>query len=325
MHAFEIAINLWLQGLGEWLKTPMLFFSFLGTQNAYMVMMACLYWCIDSELGFHVALTLLLSNGVTTALKWAFKTPRPYWINSSVKALATESSFGIPSGHTLISTSFWGEIAIRRKKLWLWAFVILLVFLIGLSRIYLGVHFLSDVIAGWLFGGCILILLELLKEPILKWVDKKSILVKIELAFISSLILLIILFVIKTTSANWTIPDQWITTSQITAPGSVIDPIKTSDIFLISGSWMGFLSGVIWINVIGGFDSGGKIIIRLVRFIAGMIGLIVIAFGLTGLIPNDESLLSFVFLYLQYFLISLWVAAIAPLLFLKLGLTKKNK
>ena len=70
--------------------------------------------------------------------------------------LATESTFSFPSGHALVSLAVYGSIALvvsrrlprRRDRILLLAATGLLVLAIGFSRLYLGVHFLSDVLAG---------------------------------------------------------------------------------------------------------------------------------------------------------------------------------
>ena len=67
-------------------------------------------------------------------------------------------SYSYPSGHALASLCFYGimawllatRIGSRRAKLVIWSIAVSLIFLIGLSRIYLGVHYPSDVIAGYL-------------------------------------------------------------------------------------------------------------------------------------------------------------------------------
>jgi len=72
-----------------------------------------------------------------------------------------ESSFSFPSGHATAAAAFfgfmlyfcWKTMASWRRRLQLSFFIILLITLIGASRIYLGVHYLSDVLAGFLLGG----------------------------------------------------------------------------------------------------------------------------------------------------------------------------
>jgi membrane-associated phospholipid phosphatase len=90
---------------------------------------------------------------LTTGLKLGFQRERPFFADP----LATESSSSFPSGHSSVSLAVYGTIgfiaarhaATRRGQIAILAASAALVLLIGFSRLYLGVHFLSDVIAGY--------------------------------------------------------------------------------------------------------------------------------------------------------------------------------
>lgn len=96
----------------------------------------------------------MLMNGM---LKYAFHRPRPSW---DVPILIIES-FGFPSGHAMSATLIYGFLAafgVRSVQSWRWRVLVvlsavLLVVLIGFSRLYLGVHYLSDVLAGMAAGS----------------------------------------------------------------------------------------------------------------------------------------------------------------------------
>lgn len=89
-------------------------------------------------------------------LKIIIKRPRP----TETMVLTSETSYSFPSGHSMMSLIFYGLIiyfiSINVKKKWLKNLLIfvlsLLIILIGFSRIYLGVHYVSDVIGAWLIG-----------------------------------------------------------------------------------------------------------------------------------------------------------------------------
>src|SRR5512140_2954346 len=135
---FGIRFIALFQGLGTWLETPMKFFSFLGTEDFFMVALPIIYWCYDTTLGIKVGLILMFSNSINSFLKVSFHGPRPYWISSTINALSSETSFGFPSNHAQSAAVLWGMLAAFLRKGWAWAAAAALVILIGLSRLYLG-------------------------------------------------------------------------------------------------------------------------------------------------------------------------------------------
>lgn len=101
--------------------------------------------------------------------KLAFHRPRP------VEAVLAEHSWSFPSGHTTVAVAFYGFLGyllIRFSSRWKYRVnvlfaVLILAFLIGLSRVILGVHYLSDVLAGYLIGMLWLIIGVSLNEWLL--------------------------------------------------------------------------------------------------------------------------------------------------------------
>lgn len=115
-----------------------------------------------------VALAFLGAQVLSSGMKLGFRRERPFFPNP----LATESTFSFPSGHSLVSLAVYGSIALLlaqqvRRPAWrilLFAGTALLVLAIGFSRLYLGVHFLSDVLAGFAAGTAWLALLYVALE-----------------------------------------------------------------------------------------------------------------------------------------------------------------
>jgi undecaprenyl-diphosphatase len=105
----------------------------------------------------HAALLLAVAalggEALDQILKLCFQRPRP----EAFFGLAVPPTFSFPSGHALTATCFYGVLAallaartrLLAGKATLWALAAALVALIGLSRVYLGVHYPSDVLAGY--------------------------------------------------------------------------------------------------------------------------------------------------------------------------------
>ncbi|HMN61370.1 MAG TPA: phosphatase PAP2 family protein, partial [Anaerolinea sp.] len=116
IQSIEIVIIFWLQSAGAWLRAPANFFTFLGTENFYLLVMPALYWCVDAGLGLRIGLILTVSGSVNAMLKLAFHTPRPYWVDPHVQAWSTEASFGLPSGHAQNAAAIWGLAGLKTGR-----------------------------------------------------------------------------------------------------------------------------------------------------------------------------------------------------------------
>ena len=78
-------ITLSLQNMGEWLTPVMKFFTWLGYPQAYMILIAIIYWSFDRKLGLRMAIFLPVVSSINSILKQAFHAPRPYWLDPAHK------------------------------------------------------------------------------------------------------------------------------------------------------------------------------------------------------------------------------------------------
>ena len=99
--------------------------------------------------------SVLASCLINYLLKNIFQVPRP-----NIMPMENLHDFSFPSGHAMNNLVLYGSLAIitRNKLVWIWT--ILWVLLIGASRIYLGSHYVVDVIAGYVLGSVILLLVR---------------------------------------------------------------------------------------------------------------------------------------------------------------------
>src|SRR4030095_2553582 len=157
-RAFDEAIRAAVhQTASPTLTTLMRGISFLGsTQFLFAATAVIVVWFIFRRWkreAILLAINMIGASVLNITLKLAFKRVRP----EPFFNLATPKSFSFPSGHSLASFCFFGALAVIlnariksrgvRTAIWITAGVI--IFLIGLSRIYLGVHYATDVIAGF--------------------------------------------------------------------------------------------------------------------------------------------------------------------------------
>jgi len=104
------------------------------------------------KIGFILTLNVLLCSGLNTVIKHIFLRPRPVGLK-----LIKQGGYSFPSGHSMMAVAFFGILIylVCKSKWKKWIKILLsslltiLILLIGISRIYLGVHFASDVLAGF--------------------------------------------------------------------------------------------------------------------------------------------------------------------------------
>jgi membrane-associated phospholipid phosphatase len=327
---YELGINMVLlcQNLGEWMLGPMNFFSFLGTMEFSILIMPILYWSIDVALGLRLGIILIISASTNSILKMAFHTPRPFWYSREVSAYAFEDSFGMPSGHAQNSAAVLGLLATSLKRRWVWVVTLLLIFLIGISRMYLAVHFPQDVITGWIIGFILVWLFLRFEKPVVNWLASRNLTRRILAVFAFSLGFLIIGLLVKELLANWNLPGTWLENAKLAFPDeNAIDPFDISGLFETSGVLFGFSAGALWLAELGGFDAKGAWWKRLTRYIIGLAGVAVLWFGLGAVIPEGIDVWGLLVDYLLFALIGLWISALAPLLFrgLRLADPKNEK
>lgn len=129
------------------------YITMLGETNFYIIIMAIIFWCVNKKFGYKLGFAIISNGAFNVSLKEIFHIPRPIGVDG-IRSLRTHTADGysFPSGHTQGATAFWTAIMIQLKKKWMYVIGCSLIFLIGISRLYLGVHWPSDVIGAWILG-----------------------------------------------------------------------------------------------------------------------------------------------------------------------------
>ncbi len=127
--------------------------SILANETLYLVIISFLYWCVSKRKAFHMIVMLCFSGYIGIIVKEFMKIPRPYTYDG-IEALYEKSAAGysFPSTHVQLSTTFWGSFMILCKKRIVWIIGIIFIILVAISRLYLRVHWLSDIIGAVLFS-----------------------------------------------------------------------------------------------------------------------------------------------------------------------------
>ncbi|HZK20387.1 MAG TPA: phosphatase PAP2 family protein [Treponemataceae bacterium] len=128
--------------------------TYAGDPLFYLLALTFVFWCIDEKIGIRLASLSILGGAINTTIKYVLKIPRPFIQDPSV-GIGYHDGFSTPSGHAQGSASFWSYYAFSFNQLKRWqrfliAFAIPLI--IGFTRVYLGVHYPTDVLIGWIIG-----------------------------------------------------------------------------------------------------------------------------------------------------------------------------
>ncbi len=316
-----VPVIVWLQGLGTWLHAPMEFFTFLGTEQFYLLVMPALLWCFDVRMGLRLGFILVASDGLNGLLKLALGAPRPIWVSDRVRALSSETSFGAPSGHAQNAAALWGRAAAWIKRGWVTVLLVLVILLITTSRWYLGVHYPMDGLLGLLVGGLLLWAFLRWEEPVARRLSRLSLGRQVALAFGASLAVLALQLAAFALAAGRAVPIEWFTRAAAAAPGAdAIDPRSLEPLFTTGGLIFGFGAGAALLLAWGKFEAGGVWWKRLLRFLVGLAGVLALWMGLDALFPGGQGPLALVLRYVRYAAVGLWAVYLAPRTFRALRL-----
>jgi len=112
---------------------------------------------------------------------------------------------------------------------------------------------------------------------------------------------------------GYSFPEEW--KDNALRAGPLPDPVSIERILTTSGSLFGLAAGAAWIASRGGYQASGPMEKRALRYGVGLIGILILLFGLGQIFPRDESSISYILRYFRYSLVVFWVIAGAPWLF----------
>ncbi len=296
--------------------------TFTGSTEFFLLVLPALFWLVNRRLGMQMAFMLFVSIWLGSVLKLAFHGPRPYWIADAIQLLSDpEPTFGMPSIHTLNAVVMWAILAHYLQRAWAWAGAILLALLAGVARIYLGVHFPTDVLVGWLLGLLLVLGWQQWHDEISGWLGRRALFQRALYGGILSILFILggaLAQVIGSTTLNAT--DGWPTRLALEAE-ALLAAFALTDIVTVAGVLLGFSMGVTFIA--HPQESAQHIPLgqQIGRYFIGVVGVLLLWQGLdllfTPLAPAISNL-GYALRYLRYAIVGLWIFGLAPLLFRRL-------
>jgi membrane-associated phospholipid phosphatase len=276
--------------------------TWLGSAQAYLIMIPFIYWCIDEKKGLRLALTVLVSAWLNISLKFLLDQPRPFFpgYDPSV-GMISERLGGLPSGHAQNALVIWIIVASWIKKKWAFIGAGLICLLVSFSRIYLGVHFPSDVLGGWLLGGLILCGYFMLGRRVGEALDKGS--PRAKMIAVAACAFIMILYR----------PSE-----ELLMPGAILLGIGAG--YILNCQHIGFTA------ILPEKKAWLKACFWLVRFALGITVTTLLYIGLEEIFYMAQGSGWHELLYFfRFALVGLWVSAGAPWLFCRLHLAERGK
>ena len=193
----DIQINIlkFFQGIRNPILNALFLILTISTEVPFIIILtAIMYWCINKKYGQKLLFSLTSNISINTGIKEFVKAPRPIG-TEGLKSLrvSTATGYSFPSGHTQTATTFWTSLIIIFRKKWIYILGSIMIFGVGLSRLYLGVHWPIDVIFGWIFG----IVFTIIFSKLFDFVDRNK---DYKVLFLILIPFIIFIFIVKSES-----------------------------------------------------------------------------------------------------------------------------
>ena len=263
--------------------------TLLGEETVLVVIICTVYFAYSKDIAKKITFITLTSLGFNSTIKNIAKVPRPF-SNGAVTCLRpdTATGYSFPSGHTQNFAAWSSAFAFILKSKLLLILSVIITALVAFSRIYLGAHYPSDVIAGGMIG----ILTAYICNKLYDKFERKTLLYAI-------LILLYAPFAVYFIS---------------------FADIHFEDFFKIYGMIAGFLCSEIFETRFVKYECNGNILKKTLRVTTAVMSAFVIKSYWGELFSFSDIRLMFVSDAIKYFLLIFTVFALCPYVFVKTGL-----
>ncbi|MBS0289172.1 MAG: phosphatase PAP2 family protein [Proteobacteria bacterium] len=272
------------------LLTPVMrFISELGEVGGILFTISLIYWLWNKRYGKYLCYGLFTAILINLWLKGLVRECRPpsqFWLEDV-------ESYSFPSGHAQIGVYLWLGLAYYLRKSWLSPLCLAIGIMISISRVYLGVHYPQDIIAGALLGFGVLLLIL--------WCEKK------DFQLLSKFSLWQQVFILLAILSCYEL--------------MVYDP-RGNDVATIASAF-GFWLGCQYETKLQ-FQPVKRPLSVLSQLFIGCSGILLFWKGGNWLTDQVSSHFTVTIEYIQYFLLGFWIAFGAPALNLRLGFVKQQ-
>lgn len=306
MQNFEYEIVKFIQQLSrlEFVEKFFYYISFLGETYLFIIIALLIYWLIDKKWAYQFVTGFLASAVLVSVLKVIFKRPRPYQAYDDIDSIGKpahesygEHSYSFPSGHSQVASAITTGVMAKTKNTLVRVLMILNVILIPFSRIYLGQHYLSDVLVGILIGYTVVTLIY--------WLFSKTNKEEVIGVIIVPFVLVAVYLLIKGEMYN-------------------------KEMFQAAGAFTAFALGYYFEKKVIKFNpKDNRKWVQIIKFVIGLGVTFGLQQGLKLVLPYETvaegasiPLINFVWDGVRYFIIALWVTVGATALFKLIFRTK---
>jgi len=261
----------------------------IGEETVAILLLSVIFWCIDKKLAYAIGLAYFMSGLLVQGMKIGFRIERPWVADPSFTPVAAAvehaTGYSFPSGHTQSATVIFGTLGMSLKKVWQKLICLLVIVLVGFSRMYLGVHTLADICVSMAIGLIVAYLVLRLFAKEAGNEDRRQIVAATVPAVLA---VAAVIFSFSLYSAG------------------TIEQGYVSDIMKAAGAGIGFAAGMFVESRYIRFSTEcGKILMQVLKYAVGIAGVLAIKEGLklvigTGLVTD----------MLRYFLIGFWMTAL---------------
>lgn len=290
----EELINVWLQGGSNgFLDSLMLILTQMGDELFFLIIVMLAFWCVDKRFGFKMVNVYLIGTVTSTVMKSIFRRPRPYTLET-VRSIGEETSgFSFPSGHSHSIANLSAQFSIRYKRAWVIAVCAALTLTVMFTRVYLGQHYLTDVIAGATLGVLSALVFSYLFE-LLGDKEERVVFVILPLCVVAAIVCACL-------------------------------KVETKAIFDVTGGYAGVTLGYYLEKRFVGFSPKAKLWQHAVKIGVGAIIVLAIKEGLKAVLLFAGITNLLVYSFVRYFLTAFVAVYLAPMLFKKLKLFTEKK